>query len=85
MPSRSLPAAEARELANRRHAHERGAVARHVDSVVKRAGVLTDDERCRIAVALVTSSRAAQGLPATVEDPAALATVAAVISKAGTT
>ena len=35
---------EARQLADRRHSHERGAVSRHVDSVVKRAGVLTDEQ-----------------------------------------
>ncbi len=71
---------EARQLADRRHSHERGAVSRHVDSVVKRAGVLTDEERTRLAVALVARTRAAQQLPEHVEDPAVLVTVANIIA-----
>jgi hypothetical protein len=76
---------EARRRIDARWRKERGAVGRHVDSVIKRAEVLTDDERKRLAEALVIGSRAEQGLPPTVEDPAVLAEVARIISRTSVT
>lgn len=75
-----LDTEEARRRIEARWANERGAVGRHVDSVIKRAKVLTDTERRRLAVALVERSTEAQQLPQHVEDPAVIAQVAGIVA-----
>jgi hypothetical protein len=77
-----MPSAEARALANRRYANERGAVGRHVVSVVKRYRVWTDEETAAIAAAIGERTRSDQGLPPSVVDPAVLAKVAAILTAA---
>jgi hypothetical protein len=83
MPEKVLPSEEARRIANIRHSRTRGRLPLYLNSVINRAALLTDDERLRLAAALVvTRSRSAQGLPDHIEDPSALQKVSDIVAKA---
>jgi hypothetical protein len=69
------------QAAEHRWKHERGAVGRHVVSVVKRYRVWTDDETKAIGAALAERSRRDQGLPPTIEVEAALDRIAAILAE----
>jgi hypothetical protein len=81
LPARSLSTEQAAATANNRWRHERGNLHKHVNRIVNAAGVLTDEEVARLALALVTRTCSAQNLPATIEDPATLTQVSAIIAR----